>query len=190
MAGIKATRIQSIPGAQFADLITWANSSEGREVLRHVKFIVILCGGNSLSNGTQPHVVFAQAKRAVNIFHSLSTPLCQIFLSTLPPRPQIDSTSNARFIFNKLLIESTENTFHTAPGELGLIDLETHLPKPHMLKQQEAKWGREIVHLSPAGVEQLRRNYARTLGTANHGVIRPPYIIKKNEIGHRNSYHI
>ena len=188
MAGIKATRIKAIPGAEFCHLNKWAYSIEGRDVLRSCKFIIVLCGGNSISNGMPPHIVFTEAKRSIDILKSLSLPLCQIFLSTLPPRPQIDSQSNGRIIFNELVRHSQEDTFSATDGEMGLLNALDKSPKYNMLNQAERRRG--IVHLSNEGIEQLRRNYARTFGKANRGCLVPAYIIKKNEIGFKNSYHI
>ena len=190
MGGIKATRIQAIPGGHFSDLRKWACTIEGKYVLTFVKFIILLCGGNSLANGMAPEKVFEEAKRTVYTLKLFATANCTIFISTLPPRPQIDITSNSRLTFNHLILSSTDTTFSTTDSELGLIEKLTNTPKPSILNQAEARGGRQIVHLSPTGIEQLRKNYARTFGKAKHGQIIPAYIIKKNEIGVKKSYHI
>ena len=90
MCGLKATRIQAIPGGHFPHILQWAFSPEGKNVLTFCEYVIILCGGNSISNGMAPHIVFAEAKRTISAMKSLSTPNCKFVLSTLPPRPQID----------------------------------------------------------------------------------------------------
>jgi hypothetical protein len=193
MTGIKSTRIQAIPGAHFNHLEKWALSQEGRYELNNKIAIILLCGGNSLANGRPASSVLLEAKQTATTIKHLAPPQCRIYISTLPPRPQIDTSSNSRIDFNDMLLKLplTEN-FLTTDAELGLVDQLTNIPKPIMLNQAEFrdKPRRDIVHLSSAGLTQLRRNYIRTLGKARHGRPTPPFVIKKNEIGHLNSYHI
>jgi hypothetical protein len=193
MRGIKSTRIQSIPGAHFYHLSKWAQSSEGRQVLKSKFKIILLCGGNSLSDGASPNIVLEEAKSALQIIKSLAKPECKIFLSSLPPRPEIDNRSNSRQCFNRLLRNAH---FHEGllitEAENGLIDYSKNCPKPQMLKQEEFKRcpRRDIVHLSEAGVDQLRHTFTITLGKATHSRAIHPFIIKKKEIGRIHSYHL
>jgi hypothetical protein len=193
MTGIKSTRIQAIPGAHFYHLEKWARSQEGRHELINKLAIILLCGGNTLANGCPASSVLLEAKQAAITIKHLTPPQCRIYISTLPPRPQIDTSSNSRKDFNAMLLKLplTEN-FLITDAELGLVDQLTNMPKPHMLNQAEFRDipRREIVHLSFEGLTQLRRNYIRTLGKARHGRPTPPFVIKKNEIGHSKSYHI
>jgi hypothetical protein len=192
MPGLKSTRIQAIPGAHFCHLDRWAQCDEGRFVLRNKIKVIILCGGNSLADGVLPDSVFSNALTSINIIKSLTPDHCAIYLSTLPPRPQIDIYSDNRFIFNKILISSHQNDgLLVTDAEQGLLDPTSNLPKLSMLKTEEFSSNpkRDIVHLSPAGLVQLRRNYSRTLGRTRHGRTTPPFVIKKNEIGLTYSYH-
>jgi hypothetical protein len=193
MPGIKTTRIQAIPGAHFHHLTKWATSDEGVSVLSNKVKIILLCGGNSLADGSSPRSVLSEALKAANTIKHITIPTCTIYISTLPPRPQIDSHSNNRKIFNSLLCsQNLPAGIATTDAELGLIDIYTNTTKPTMLKQSEFRLypKREIVHLSTSGLVQLRRNYIRTLGKARHGLATPPFVIKKNEIGLTTSYHL
>ena len=171
MKGIKSTRIQSIPGASFFHLGKWANSYEGRLSLKTKFKIIILCGGNSLADGTSPAIVLIEANQLLKLLKPLAKPECKIYLSTLPPRPQIDNYSNSRIKFNHLLRNASEHEgLLISESKDGFIDHSTNSPKAHMLNQSELRLSprREIVHLSNAGLDQLRRNFAMTLGKTTH----------------------